>query len=344
MSQTTGAETGTRNMNISQAIAEGIRQEMEADEKIVVIGEDVGNHGGVFGSTRGLQKAFGPARVLDTPISEMAFTGMAVGLALEGYRPLVEIMFVDFIGVCLEQVYNAIGKIPYMSGGRVQMPVVIKTAGGRIGSAAQHSQTLWGLFAHLPGLRVVVPSNPYDSKGMMAAALLSPDPVVFIEHKGLLLKRAGDFTFGAAVPKARYQVGLDEAVVVRPGSDLTLVTLSASVADSVEAAAAASVDGIDVEVVDLRSVVPIDWDTVCGSVARTRRLLVVDEDYLGFGLSGEIIAGVVERLGTGAIDAVARHGVADTPIPAALSLERAVVPDASSILAAIRRATSGGAR
>lgn len=329
----------TRNVNISQAIAEGIRQEMEADPRILVLGEDVGRQGGVFGSTRGLQSAFGADRVLDTPISEMAFTGMAVGLALEGYRPLVEIMFVDFIGVCLEQVYNAVGKIPYMSGGRVEMPIVIKTAGGRIGSAAQHSQTLWGLFAHLPGLRVVTPSNPYDSKGMMAAALRSPDPVVFIEHKGLLLRRATDFRFGAAVPKTPYQVSLDQAAVVRPGGDLTLVTLGASVADAIAAA-----DAVDasVEVIDLRSVVPIDWQRICDSVARTRRLLVVDEDYLGFGLSGEMITGVLERLGTGAVDAIARHGLPDVPVPAAVTLERAVVPDAASIRDAIDRVMGAG--
>ncbi|MDQ1130487.1 alpha-ketoacid dehydrogenase subunit beta [Microbacterium sp. SORGH_AS_0888] len=333
--------TAARNINVSQATAEGLRLEMEADASVLVIGEDVAAQGGVFGSTRGLLKAFGPGRVLDTPISEMAFTGMAVGLAMEGYRPVVEIMFVDFIGVCLEQVYNAIAKIPYMSGGRVPMPVVIKTAGGSIGAAAQHSQTLWGLFAHLPGLRVVAPSNPYDSKGMIAAAVRSDDPVVFIEHKGLLLQRAADFAFGAAVPKECYDVPLDRAAVVRPGADLTLVTLSGSVRHAVAAAAAAADRGVDVEVVDLRSVVPIDWETVCGSAARTRRLLVVDEDYLGFGLSGELITGVVERLGLGALDHVARHGTPDVPVPAALSLEREIVPGADSILAAVLRAAGG---
>lgn len=328
-----------RNINVSQAVAEGLRLEMEADPSVLVIGEDVAAQGGVFGSTRGLLKAFGPQRVLDTPISEMAFTGMAVGLAMEGYRPVVEIMFVDFIGVCLEQVYNAIAKIPYMTGGRVQMPVVIKTAGGSIGAAAQHSQTLWGLFAHLPGLRVVAPSNPYDSKGMIAAAVRSDDPVVFIEHKGLLLQRAADFSFGADVPKARYDVPIDRAAIVRPGSDLTLVTLSGSVRYAVEAARLAAERGVDVEVIDVRSVVPLDWATICESAARTRRLLVVDEDYLGFGLSGELVTGVLERVGLGALDGVARHGNPDVPVPAALSLERVVVPSTESILAAVLRAT-----
>lgn len=331
-------ETAPRNINISQAVAEGLRLEMEADDRVLVIGEDVATQGGVFGSTRGLLKAFGPARVLDTPISEMAFSGMAVGLAMDGYRPVIEIMFVDFIGVCLEQVYNAIAKIPYMSGGRVQMPVVIKTAGGSIGAAAQHSQTLWGLFAHLPGLRVVAPSNPYDSKGMMAAAVRSDDPVVFIEHKGLLLERASDFSFGANVPREGYSVPLDKAAIVRPGTDLTLVTLSGSVRHAVTAAATAAKRGIDVEVIDLRSVVPIDWTTICESVARTRSLLIVDEDYLGFGLSGELITGVIERMGLGALDYIGRHGNPGVPVPAALSLEKEIVPSTESILSAIYRA------
>lgn len=334
----TDTVTAPRNINISQAVAEGLKDAMEADDRVLVIGEDVATQGGVFGSTRGLLRAFGPQRVLDTPISEMAFTGMAVGLAMEGYRPVVEIMFVDFIGVCLEQVYNAIAKIPYMSGGRIQMPVVIKTAGGSIGAAAQHSQTLWGLFAHLPGLRVVAPSNPYDSKGMMAAAVASNDPVVFIEHKGLLLARAQDFSFGADVPRESYTVPLDKAAVVRPGSDLTLVTLSGSVRHAVTAADAALLRGIDVEVIDLRSVLPIDWETIGESIRKTRSLLVVDEDYLGYGLSGELITGAIERFGLGSLDYVGRHGNPGIPVPAALSLEKEIVPSTESILNAIVRA------
>ena len=178
-----------RNLNLSQCISEALHLEMERDPQVLVIGEDVGGQGGVFGATRGLQKKYGSGRVLDTPISGSAITGMGVGLALEGYRPVLEIMFVDFIGVCLDQVYNAIAKNHYMSGGKVRMPIVIKTVGGCIGSGAQHSQCLWGLFAHLPGLKVVAPSNPYDAKGLMASAVESDDPVVFIEHKGLLLIR-----------------------------------------------------------------------------------------------------------------------------------------------------------
>jgi pyruvate dehydrogenase E1 component beta subunit len=307
---------------------------MERDDTVMVIGEDVGAQGGVFGATRGLQKRFGGLRVVDTPISETAITGMGVGLALEGYRPVLEIMFVDFIGVCLDQVYNAIAKNHYMSGGRVTMPIVLKTAGGNIGSGAQHSQCLWGLFAHLPGLRVVAPSNPYDTKGLMASAVESDDPVVFIEHKGLLLTRAEDFPFGHDVPSPRYTVALGEAAVIRPGSQLTLATLSGTVLPALQAANELAAEGIDVEVIDLRSVVPLDVATVAASAGRTGRLLVVDEDYLSFGLSAELVTRVLESGVT--LTAFARHAVPDVPIPGALSLERGIVPSKVSIMQAIR--------
>ena len=323
-----------RNLNISQCVAEAVKLEMERDESVMVVGEDVGRQGGVFGATRGLQKAFGEMRVVDTPISETAITGMGVGLAMEGFRPVLEIMFVDFIGVCLDQVYNAIAKNHYMSGGAVRMPIVIKTAGGCIGSGAQHSQCLWGLFAHLPGLKVVAPSNPYDTKGLMASAIESDDPVVFIEHKGLLLTRAEDFTFGADVPAERYTVPLGQASVVRPGKDLTLATLSGTVLPAVAASNRLAGEGIDVEVIDLRSVVPLDVETVATSVARTGRLLVVDEDYVSFGLSAELVTRVLESGVT--VSAFSRHAVPDVPIPGALSLEQAVVPSEGSIERAIR--------
>lgn len=322
-----------RNLNLSQCISEALTLEMERDSSVVVIGEDVGMQGGVFGATRGLQKKFGSARVIDTPISESAITGMGVGLAIEGYRPVLEIMFVDFIGVCLDQVYNAIAKNHYMSGGRVRMPIVIKTAGGCIGSGAQHSQCLWGLFAHLPGLKVVAPSNPYDAKGLLASAVESDDPVVFIEHKGLLLKRAEDFTFGNEVPEGRYVVPLGKANIVREGKDLTLVTLSGTVAPAVAAAEQLKRSGIDVEVIDLRSVVPLDIETISKSVAKTGRLLVVDEDYLSFGLSGEIVSRVIEA-GV-KIDRVKRLAVPDVPIPGAVTLENVIVPNQTSITEAI---------
>jgi acetoin:2,6-dichlorophenolindophenol oxidoreductase subunit beta len=335
-----GEAIATRNLNLSQSIAEAIALEMERDERIVVLGEDVGRLGGVFGSTRNLQKRFGDKRVRDTPIAELGFTGMGVGLAMAGYRPLVELMFVDFLGVNLEQIYNAMAKNPYMSGGSVRIPMVLKTAGGCIGSAAQHSQCLWATFAHLPGMKVVTPSCPHDAKGLMAAALDSDDPVVFIEHKGLLLLRAADFAHGGDVPEGRYTIEIGNATTVRTGGDVTLATLSATVRESLMAAIELEAEGIEVEVIDLRSVVPLDAGAVAESVARTRRLLVVDEDYLSFGLSGEIVARVVELLGSAALDAVARHAVPDVPIPAARALEEAVIPRAETIAAAVRALAS----
>ena len=337
MTDTLGSSV--RDRNVSQVIAEAIAAEMAADDRIVVLGEDVGRMGGVFGTTRLLQRRFGSDRVRDTPIAEMSFTGMGVGLALAGYRPIIEIMFVDFVGVCLEQIYNAIAKNHYMSGGRVEMPVVIKTAGGIFGSAAQHSQCLWGLFAHLPGLKVVVPSCPHDYKGLMATSLRSPDPVVFIEHKALLLRRAREFRHGANAPAERYDVPLGKAVTVRPGRDLTLVTLGLTVTTALEAAEQLTEHDVDIEVVDLRTVVPLDIDHVVASVATTGRLLVVDEDYLSFGLTGEVITRVVEALGPSAIQAVGRHAVPDVPIPASLPLERAVIPSPESIVEAVLRLT-----
>jgi len=325
-----------RNPSVTQTIAEALAIEMARDPTVVLLGEDVGKIGGVFGASRGLQERFGEERVRDTPISEMGFTGMGVGLAMAGYRPVVEIMFVDFIGVCLEQVYNAMAKIPYMSGGRMRVPMVIKTAGGLIGSAAQHSQCLWGLFAHLPGMKVVAPCSPHDYKGLLASAVRCDDPVVFIEHKGLLLKKADSFIHNPETPEGDVLVPIGEAKIVREGGDLTIATISASVEHALEAAQGLADEGIEVEVVDLRSVVPLDADTVANSAARTGRLLVVDEDYLSFGLSGELVTRVLERLGPSGLKAFARHAVPDVPIPAALSLEEAVVPGPASIADAVR--------
>jgi pyruvate dehydrogenase E1 component beta subunit len=328
--------TTIRNLRFSQVIGEAISLEMEADQKVLVLGEDIGRNGGVFGVTRQLQARFGEARVRDTPISEMAFTGMGVGLAMAGYRPIVEIMFVDFIGVCLEQVMNAMSKTPYMSGGNTRVPMVLRTAGGCIGSAAQHSQCLWGLFAHLPGMAVVCPSSPYDYKGLMAASVQSDDPVVFIENKRQLNKLVSSHPLDASVPEERYTVPLGKAKVVREGSDLTLVTISASVGDALAAASALEGEGISVEVVDLRTLVPLDIATVATSVAKTGRLLVVDEDFLSYGMSGEIIARTMEELGTAAVRQVKRHAMPDIPLPASISLEKAAVPSADSIAAVIR--------
>lgn len=318
------------NANVSELIAATLQEEMARDGKTILLGEDVGYSGGTFGASRRAFREFGEWRVRDTPISEMGFMGMAVGLAMSGWRPIVELMFVDFIGVCLEQVYNAMAKNRYMSGGMVAMPITVRTAGGSIGVAAQHSQALWGLLAHLPGLKVVAPSNPYDYKGLLAASIEDDDPVIFIEHKDAYLRRLNDFPVGAEIPEGRYLVPIGQAAVVRRGRDATIATLSTMVERSLAAAELLAAEGMDVEVIDLRSVVPLDHETVVESVARTERLVVVDEDYRSFGLSGELVARVFEALGP-RCKGVRRLAEPDIPIPAAKALEDAVMPSAASI-------------
>lgn len=328
--------TPARNPSCSQLIAEAIDLEMAENEKILLLGEDIGELGGVFNTTRGLQAKYGKWRVRDTPISEMAFTGMGVGLAMAGYRPVVEIMFVDFIGVCLEQIYNAMAKIPYMSGGNVRIPMVLKTAGGSIGSAAQHSQCLWGTLAHLPGMYVVTPSCPRDYKGLMAAALQSENPIVYIEHKSQLNRKASSFVRSDPGPEGRFVTPIGESEVVRQGSDVTVVAVSAAAEWSLQAAQTVASEGIDAEVIDLRSIVPMDEETIMNSIARTGRLLVVDEDFRSFGVSGEIVTRAVEALGPKALRQVVRNAMPDVPLPAAKSLEDAVIPGPDSIAAALR--------
>lgn len=330
-----------QNANVSELIAATMELELARDPKTLLLGEDVGYSGGTFGASRRLFREYGEWRVRDTPISEMGFTGMAVGLAMSGWRPIVEIMFIDFIGVCLEQVYNAIAKNRYMSGGTVAMPITIRAAGGSIGVAAQHSQSLWGMLAHLPGLKVVAPSNPYDYKGLLAASIQDDDPVVFIEHKDAYLRRIRDFPLGTEVPDERYTVPLGKAAIVRPGTDLTIATLSTMVERSLAAADVLAGEGLNVEIIDLRSVVPLDHETVVRSVARTERLLVVDEDYRSFGLSGELVARTVEALGPGGVRGVRRLAEPDVPIPAAKSLEDVVIPSVAAIVEACRQLADG---
>ena len=320
-----------QKLNLPRIIAEAIAIEMDREEKILVLGEDVGKIGGVFGTTRGLLTRFGEKRVRDMPISEMAFSGMGIGLSMAGYRPLVEIMFADFIGVCFEQLLNAMSKIPYMSGGTVKIPMVVKTAAGSIGSAAQHSQCLWGTMAHLPGIQVIAPSNPYDYKGLMASALDSDNPIIYMEHKRQLIQDPETFLNDRPVPKERYTVPIGKASISLCGSDLTIVSASAQVEEALAAAEVLSHHGISAEVVDLRTIVPLDLETVIKSVTKTERLVIVDEDYRSFGLSGEIMARVHEELDSSQLKQCIRHTMPDIPLPAARSLEDAIMPNRNSI-------------
>jgi pyruvate dehydrogenase E1 component beta subunit len=322
-----------------EAVAEAIRQEIERDEKVFVMGEDVGVYGGIFGATAGLWKQLGGDRVMDTPISEMGFVGAAVGAALEGMRPIAEVMFVDFIGACFDQVLNHFSKIHYMSGGQLKVPMVIMVAtGGGYNDAAQHSQCLYSLFGHIPGIKVVVPCTPYEAKGLMTQAIRDDNPVMFFFHKGLMglpWMSIIEATW-APVPEEPYTIPFGVADVKREGSDVTVVAVSMMVHRALEAAEKLAQEGINIEVIDLRSLVPLDREAVLNSVKKTHRLLVVDEDYLSYGLSGEIVAVVAEQ----ALDYLdmppKRLAVPDVPIPYANTLEDFVIPSAESIAQAVR--------
>ena len=332
-------ETKKRLLTTSKAISEGIAQEMERDKTVFVMGEDVGVYGGIFGATEGLLAKFGPERIMDTPISETGFIGAATGAALSGMRPIVELMFVDFFGVCMDQIYNHMAKIHYESGGNLNVPVVITTAiGGGYGDGAQHSQTLYGLFAHLPGMKIVVPSTPYDAKGLMISAIRDDNPVLYMFHKGVM--GLGWMTPNpratGEVPEEPYTVPIGKADVKRSGRDLTIVTVSLMVHRALDAADDLAKDGIEAEVLDLRSVIPLDREAIVESVRKTRRLLVVDEDYRSFGMTGEVITSVVE----GAFDYLdappARLALPDVPIPYSRPLEEFVLPSRAKIAAAAR--------
>jgi acetoin:2,6-dichlorophenolindophenol oxidoreductase subunit beta len=332
--------TTERQLSTAKAVSEAIGQEMERDPAVFVMGEDVAAYGGIFGATGGLLDQFGPERVIDTPISETAFIGAGIGAATEGMRPIVELMFVDFFGVCMDQIYNHMAKIHYESGGAVKVPMVLMTAaGGGYSDGAQHSQCLWGTFAHLPGLKVVTPSNPYDAKGLMIAAIRDDNPVLYLFHKGvmgLVWMKKNPRSIGP-VPEDPYEVPIGKAAVAREGRDVSIVTISLSVQHALDAAERLAADGIEAEVIDLRSLKPLDRETVLESVAKTGRLLVVDEDYLSFGMTGEIAATVAET-DPGMLKApVVRLAVPDTPIPYARPLEYFVLPTADKIQAQARR-------
>ncbi len=337
MTSTAPARTA-RKLTVAKAIVEAIGTEMESDDSVFVMGEDVGKYGGVFGQTTGLLERFGPERIIDTPISETAFIGAAVGAAVEGMRPIVELMFVDFFGVCMDQIYNHMAKIHFLSGGNINVPLVLMTAvGGGYSDAAQHSQCLWGTFAHLPGMKVVVPSSPEDAKGMMTAAIRDNNPVVYMFHKGIMglsWMSKSKRSLGP-VPRETYEIELGKASIVRPGSDISIVTLSLSVHHALDVADELADEGIDCEVVDLRSLVPLDTEAIVESVGKTGRLLVIDEDYESFGLSGEIIARVSERDPRLFKTAPARVCVPDVSLPYARPLEMAVLPTPERIRAAV---------
>ena len=330
-----------RILTMAQAISEGIAQEMTRDANVFVMGEDIGSYGGIFGATGGLLEKFGKDRIMDTPISETAFIGAATGAAAAGLRPIVELMFVDFFGVCMDQIYNHLAKNTYMSGGHVKLPVVLTTAiGGGYSDAAQHSQCLYGTFAHMPGIKVVVPSNAYDAKGLMIQAIRDDNPVVFMYHKGIMGLPWMAYFEGSsnAVPEEAYAIPFGQAKIVKEGSDLTIVSISQMVQKAVLAANELAEQGIHAEVIDLRTLVPLDKESVLKSVRKTGRLLIADEDYLGFGLTGEIAALIAENLDTVTLKApIKRLAVPNVPIPYSRPLEQFVIPQVANIVLAAQQ-------
>jgi acetoin:2,6-dichlorophenolindophenol oxidoreductase subunit beta len=314
-----------------EAVAEGIAREMRRDPTVVCLGEDIGVAEGVFKTTVGLFKEFGPRRVWDTPISELAIVGAAMGAAMTGIRPVAEIMFSDFLACCWDYLANEIPKVRYMTGGQVTVPLVVRTAnGGGLGFGAQHSQAVENWALAVPGLKVVAPSTPADVIGLMASSIRSDDPVVFFEHKGL-------FASKGPAPADEHVVPLGEAVVVRPGADVTLVALAWTVPMAVRAAETLAPEGIDVEVVDLRCLVPLDIRTVLDSVGRTSRLVIVEENPYQGGWGGTVAAIVADE-GFESLDApIRRVAAACVPLPFADRLEQEVLPTADKVAAAVRR-------
>lgn len=326
-----------REITYSQAIQEALAIAMERDERVFLMGEDIGVYGGAFQVTGDLVQRFGEERVMDTPISELAGAGVAVGAALLGRRPVYEFQFSDFSTLAMEQIVNQAAKIRFMLGGKTSVPLVMRfPSGSGTGAAAQHSQSLEAWFAHVPGLKVVQPSSPHDVKGMLLAAIEDPDPVMFFEHK-LLYKMKGP------VPEGYYTEPLHEAKVRRAGTDVTVVASAIMVHKALEAAQQVEAEGISVEVIDLRSLRPMDYSTVVDSVSRTTRLICVYEGTRQLGIGTEVAAAIAESKAFDRLDApIVRLGGADCPLPYNPDLERAAVPQVPDIVAAIRRTVKGG--
>jgi pyruvate dehydrogenase E1 component beta subunit len=317
-------------MRYVQAVAQALRDSLQADERVIVLGEDIAAAGGSFKATRGLLETFGPERVRDTPISEASIVSAAVGAALSGLRPVVEIMFMDFITLAMDALVNQAAKARFMFGGQGSVPMVLRTPhGGGLSAGPQHSQCLEAWLAHVPGLKVVCPSNPQDAYALLRAAIDDADPVVFVEHKGLYAgKGLVDTTVGARIGEAR---------IVRPGRDVTLVSYGATVAVCVQAADTLARDGVEAEVIDLRSLQPWDRATVLASLARTHRAVVVHEAVQAFGVGAEIVASLADE-GFDELDApVLRVGAPFMPVPFASSLEEGYAVNADAVIAAVRK-------
>ena len=316
-------------ISMSHAIREALFEEMQRDDAVFVMGEDLGRMGNPFGITKGLLDTFGADRVLDTPISESAFTGMAVGAALRGLRPVIELMYIDFVGVCMDQVMNQAAKMRYMTGGQVHVPMVIRAPmGSGRRNAGQHSQCLETLFTHIPGLKVVAPSTPADAKGLLKAAIRDEDPVVFIEHKLLYAKKG-------PVPEAEEAIPLGQARIAREGTDISIISWSQQLQFALEAAETLQEEGISAEVLDLRTLVPLDWDAICRTVRKTHNVLIVQEGCRRSGYAGELSAQIQEELFDELDSPVGRVAAMNVVPPFSPPLEDAFFPHAQDTVRAV---------
>jgi pyruvate dehydrogenase E1 component beta subunit len=318
-------------MRYFEAVTQALQEEMARDENVFILGEDVGLVGGTFRCTEGLMAEFGSRRVRDTPIAEAAIVGLAIGAAMTGMRPVAELMTMNFAIVAMDQIINHASKMRYMFGGQVNLPMVIRApAGGGTQKAAQHSHCIESWFVNSPGLRVVLPSTPYDVKGLLKTAIRSPDPVLFIEHEGLYNTRG-------EVPDEEYLLPFGVAEIKRPGRDVTVIAWSRMVAEALKAAEYLANEGIEIEVIDPRTLNPLDQDALLSSVARTRRAVIVEEGWRNVGVGAELAARIQEHLFYELEAPVARVGAADVPTPYARNLERLALPNAQRIVDAVMK-------
>jgi pyruvate dehydrogenase E1 component beta subunit len=323
--------TGYKELTFTEATILAMREEMQRDELVFVIGEDMARQGGVFGQFQGLPEEFGEHRVLDTPISETSIVGAAVGAAMCGARPVVDMHFADFVSTAMDELVNQAAKMRYMFGGQTSVPLVLRMPDGSINSAAaHHSQCVEAWFVHTPGVKCVVPSNPRDARALLKAAIRDDDPVLFFEHKAL-------FKVKGEVPEAEEIIPLGQAAVVRSGGDLTILTYSQMTSRCLAAAEQLAEGGIEAEIVDLRSLKPLDWDCVAESVRRTHRVLIVHEACRTGGFGGELAARIGEELFDWLDAPVSRVGAKDVPLPFSPPLERFVIPQVEDVLAAANR-------
>jgi len=319
-----------REITYRQALNEALDEEMQRGEEVFIFGEDVAIYGGVYGVTAGLWKKYGDERVIDTPISENAIVGTALGAALTGMRPVVEIMYIDFIGLCLDQLNNQVAKIRYMFGGKCKVPLTIRTEGGTGRTlGAHHSQSLESWLIHIPGIKVVMPSTPYDAKGLLKSAIREDNPIVFIEHKML-------YNTKGPVPEEEYTLPIGIADVKKEGKDVTILTYSRMTLFSLKAAEELEKEGISVEVVDLRTLFPMDIETMVNSVKKTNRVVIVEEDCKTGGTGAEIGMKVIENAFDYLDAPIIRVAGADVPMPKSQVLEKLAIPDVERIKAGVK--------